>query len=180
MTFDALRSGCVVCGGPFPDRKIERPERKCCSSRCSSFWARVKFGLPVWTAHEDSMLRVLSADGFTNLEISALLAFNKTTVLKKKAELSLTTRACEWGEAETDVLRDLYEILGNAELSALLGRSLSSVTTKLKKMKLKRPASWYLARGLPYLAYPPELQEVIQLQGKLKRQLKNEKHRRSP
>lgn len=76
------------------------------------------------------------------------------------------------------MLADLAPSMSNEELGELLGRPAESIERCLKRNGILRPPTFYLERGMPFHAYPPELQEVIRLHNKVKRLLKNEKHRR--
>lgn len=76
------------------------------------------------------------------------------------------------------MLADMAPCMSNKELSELLGRSAQSIHRCLKRNGIFRPPAFYFEHGRPFDAYPPELQEVIRLQNKVKRLLNNEEHRR--
>ncbi len=77
------------------------------------------------------------------------------------------------------MLADMAPSMSNKELAELLGRSAESIERCLKRNGISRPPTFYLERGMPFHAYPPELQEVIRLHNKVKRLLTDEEHRRS-
>lgn len=133
-----------------------------------------------WDQRADDLVKRLHQDGVLVPDIAKLMGLTLYAVQHRKVTLSLCAgKAVSWSEEEDEVLRVLADDFDNAEIGALLGRSGRAVERRLPRIRFQRPPAWYLARGLKFFSYPPDLREVMLLNRKLGRRLRDEEHRRS-
>lgn len=174
---------CAVCQACFLSRlsAVRKGGGRYCSSRCLGYAGATKRGFSVWAREEDELLSKLFSAEVLDVEIAALMGVAAQTVLQHKRRLGLCRPVVwpAWSKTEDGLLQELADIFGNQEIGAFLGRTKSAVYERLRKLGVVRSASFYLERGMPFQAYPPELQEVIRLHNKVRRKLdEKEDHRR--
>lgn len=173
---------CASCGAVMESRRSDtwRP-KVVCSRRCAGLMRWAATGAAPITAQRDALIKALmyTEKGST---IAALLGTSRITISLRRQKLGLLHQQpfAPWSEEEKSMLADMAPCMSNKELSELLGRTAQSIQRCLKRNGIARPAAFYLERGTPVHAYPPELQEVIRLHNKVKRKLdEKEDHRRS-
>ncbi|WP_162588624.1 hypothetical protein [Variovorax sp. RA8] len=126
------------------------------------------WGWEPWSAEENDLVGRLANDGLRDREIGALL--NRPLVIvaqKRRAQGLGHLLSIPWSQSEVELLRDLSNIFTKTEIATLLDRTPRAVANKLERLGIKRPASFYIAIGMPHVAYPPELREGIALQKQL-------------
>lgn len=172
---------CVSCGVTFDSRPRNTWKRPkiFCSARCAGLASWAATEAAELSAQRDALIKALMSTE-TDSTIAALLGTSRTSIAHRRKKLRLLHQdPVVWSEDEKRMLADMAPSMSNNELSELLGRSAESIERCLKRNGIKRPPSFYFERGKPFYAYPPELQEVIRLHNKVKRQLRDEEHRRS-
>lgn len=172
---------CASCGAVLESRRSDawRP-RVVCSRRCAGLKRWAATGAAAITAQRDALIEALMSTE-TDSTIAALLGTSRTSISHRRKKLRLLHQRplSPWSEDEKRMLADMAPSMSNKELAELLGRSAESIQRCLKRNGISRPPTFYFERGRPFDAYPPELQEVIRLQNKVKRLLTDEEHRRS-
>lgn len=173
---------CASCGAVMESEPSDawRP-RVVCSRRCAGLRRWAATGAAAITAQRDALIEALMSTE-TDSTIAALLGTSRTSIAHRRKKLGLLHQRpfYPWRADEKRMLADLAPSMSNKELAELLGRPAESIERCLKRNGILRPPTFYLERGMPFHAYPPELQEVIRLHNKVKRRLdEKEDHRRS-
>lgn len=163
---------CASCGAVLESRRSDtwRP-KVVCSLRCAGLRRWAATGAATITAQRDALIKALMSTE-TDSTIAALLGTSRASISHRRHKLRLLHRQpILWSEDEKRMLADMAPSMSNVELSELLGRSAQSIRRCLNRNGISRPPTFYLERGRPFDAYPPELQEVIRLHNKVKRKL---------
>lgn len=85
-----------------------------------------------------------------------------------------------WTEADDTYLLLAWEIDTLEEIARALGRTVPAVQTHVRdELKIRRSPRYYISIGHSYRLLPPELRDLITLNKKLKKGLRDAEHRRS-
>lgn len=179
MSNPSATSNGIVCGQVVRAQKGSREDRinKCCSAEYSGRLGVRNRGLACWTALDDDLVRRLLAEGMVAREISVLMGFHLHTILLRLRRLGIS-QVAPWSAEEVQLLKDVAPVMRTSQIARLTGRSIGAIKEKIRFLDIKRPASFCVEHGLSYHLLPPDLKEVIGLQKKLKRKLRDEEHRR--
>ena len=179
----AMSRRCIVCDQEFSWHKGLRPTKpnRCCSHVCNGRLSAFNRGFLCWRAPENELALKLVADGVTVNEMAAMMGFGPRAVLHhlRRLQAPYLGEGMLWSDEEMELLRDFAPVMQSGQISELTGRSVSAIDGKIRGLKIKRPASFYVEHDRLFHMLPPDLQEVIRLHNKLKRKLRDEEHCRS-
>lgn len=173
---------CEYCGATFQrPREIDHGRLvRYCSVSCVNF-APTPCGSP-WTVNHTALLLAVVAS-CTDSEAAELFGRSVRSVTATRYKFGLRKPYpgdfAGYSEYEDAMLVDLYPHVSNSELAQLLGRSKSSVRGRAIKLGLAKTTERLIEAHSAHLLLPREVRELMVLNNKLKKRLRDEEHRRS-
>ncbi|MDP9892580.1 hypothetical protein J2W32_000976 [Variovorax boronicumulans] len=155
------------------------------SVACMAYSMGIKFVAQKPSRHwsdQDNAFLVENHRVITNQLIADRLGRTRDAIRRRIVQLRLAghpSPARRWTEADDTYLLLAWQTDLLKDIAAALGRTVAAVLTRAKsEHKVSRPASYYASNGQSYRLFPPELRELIKLNSKLKKGIRDEEHRR--
>lgn len=173
---------CEYCGERFErTRKTDHGRMvRFCSLSCINF-APTPCGRP-WTVNHTALLLAVAASS-TDSEVAELFGRSEWSVMTTRHKFGLfkpdPTEFAGYSEYEDAMLVDLYPHVSNSEVAQLLGRTRSSVRGRALKLGLTKTTERLIEAHSAHFLLPREVRELMALNNKLKKGLRDEEHRRS-
>lgn len=169
---------CGYCGKAFYRDAApghNRPIRFCCLPCFQS--ARNSPGY-TWTANHTALLLAV-AESATDAETAELLGRTKRAVVTVRRRFGLrkppTIPVRRFTAGEDALMADLYPHVSSSDLALLLDRTQRSIDSRARKLGLTKTVERLIAAGHTHRLLPPEVRELIALNSRIKRKLR-EKH----
>jgi hypothetical protein len=150
-----------------------------CSMSCRVYAQRAPGGS--WTANHTALLLAVAASA-TDAEMAELFGFRRESVLSlrrrfgfKRTDPDSTRR---YTPDEDMLLMDLYPHVATSDLAKLLDRTESSIYSRSTKLRLSKTPRRLIEAHHAHRILPREVRDLIALNEKVKRKLREE-HSRS-
>lgn len=138
-----------------------------------------------WTEDEKAFL-VKNHRVLTNQQIADQLGRTRGAIRVKIRALRLSGQVGKpgspqkWTGAEETYLLLAWQTDSLRDIAAALGRTVPAIRLRAKsELKVQRPLSYYASLGQDYRILPAEVRELLTINNKLKKRLRDEEHRRS-